>query len=214
VSEFTAIQGVSRTLQAILREHITNDPDPQLNGVPVDLRSPKEMRQANDTGISLWLYQVSRNEHLNNQQPIRPAVDLAPRKPLPVNLFYLVTPLRDIPDDEQALLGRVLQTFHDHNSLRGSDLRDSLRDELDELRVTLEQLSLEELTRIWHSLQEPYQLSVTYLVQVIRIDSAHDPLRTAPVVAGQADYSQVLGREKPRVQAGVAGPIGANGSNG
>jgi Pvc16 N-terminal domain len=36
-------------------------------------------------------------------------------------------------------------------------------------------LSLEELTRIWESLREPYRLSVCYLVRVTRIDSRRTP---------------------------------------
>lgn len=197
MSEFTAIRGVSRTLQALLREHITNDPDPQLNGVPVDLRSPKEMREADDTGVSLWLYMVRRNEFLLNQKPQRVIPAQLPHQPLPMNLYFLVTPLMDQPDDEQALIGRVLQTFNDHYTLRGADLQDSLQGEVEELRVTLEQLTLEELTRVWYSLQEPYQLSVTYEVQVIDIDSARAPVRVTPVEQKDSLFHQIQRIDQP-----------------
>jgi hypothetical protein len=191
MSDFTAIRGVSRSLQALLRDHITNDPDPQLNGVTVDLRSPKEMRSTEDTGVSLWLYQIRRNEFLLNQpSQLRPPGQI-PHQPLPVNLYYLVTPMMNQPDDEQALIGRVLQTFNDHYTLRGSDLQDTLQGGIEEIRVTLEQLTLEELTRVWYSLQEPYQLSVTYEVEVIAIDSARDPLRVTPVEQKLSNYHQI-----------------------
>jgi hypothetical protein len=192
VSDFTAIRGVSRTLQAILREHITDDGDPQLAGVTIDMESPKEMREANRTGVSLWLYRVTRNEHILNQPPQRVARDQVLRHPLPINLYYLVTPFTDDPVDEQALLGRVLQTFNDHNIVRGSDLQDSLQGGVEELRIALEPLSLEELTRIWHALQEPYQLSVTYQIQMISIESAHQPLHAAPVERKETTYMQIL----------------------
>ncbi len=191
MSDFTAIRGVSHTLQALLRDHITNDPDPQLNGVTVDLRSPKEMREAQDTGVSLWLYQIKRNEFLLNQPPARTSASQVPHQRLPVNLYYLVTPIIGQPDDEQALIGRVLQTFNDHYMLRGNDLQDSLAGEVEELRVTLEQLTLEELTRVWYSLQEPYQLSVTYEVQVIDIDSARSPVQVMPVEMRETLYHQI-----------------------
>ena len=32
-------------------------------------------------------------------------------------------------------------------------------------------LTLEELTRVWHAVQKPYRLSVSYDVRVIKIDS-------------------------------------------
>jgi hypothetical protein len=192
MSEFTAIRAVSLTLQQLLQQHITASSEPQLRDVDIDLRSPKEMREDEDTGISLWLYQVVRNGHTLNQAPQRITPDQSLQHPLPVNLYYLVTPLTDDPRDEQALLGRILQVFNDHSILRGGDLQDSLEGEGVELRVTLEMLTLEELTRIWNSLQESYQLSVTYLVQVVDIDSAQEPVQTAPVLARESHYNQVL----------------------
>ena len=192
MSDFTAIRGVTRTLRSILRQHITDDSAPQLAGIEVDLRSPKEMREEDITGISLWLYRVSRNEHVMNQAPLRVAADQIARHALPMNLYYLITPFTSDPEDEQALLGRVLQTLNDHSTLRGSDLQDSLFGGIEELRVTLEQLTLEELTRIWHSLQEPYQLSVTYVVQLISIESAHAPVRLPPVQVRESTYAQIL----------------------
>ncbi len=196
MSEFTAIRAVSRTLQALLQAHITNSPDPQLRNVPIDLSSPREMRDAaapntGPNGISLWLYRVTRNGDLLNEPPV-PVDDQLPRQPLPVDLFYLVAPITRTPENEQALLGRVLQVFSDHGVLRGSDLRDDLAGEPTELRLTLETLSLEELTRVWSALEESYQLSASYRVQVVRIDSGHEPLRTSPVRTRRARHDQVL----------------------
>ena len=42
--------------------------------------------------------------------------------------------------------------------------------------------TLEELTRVWTALQESYQLSVAYCVQVALINSEREPERVAPVV--------------------------------
>ncbi|MFQ5813114.1 MAG: DUF4255 domain-containing protein [Anaerolineae bacterium] len=193
MSEFTAIRAVSLTLRALLEEHITNSTDPQLAGVAIDLRSPKEMREANEAmGISLWLYRVTRNGHTLNQPPERIAPNQLKPHPLPVNLYYLVTPITQNPEDEQALLGRVLQVLNDHVILRGSDLRDTLQGGTEELRLTLETLSLEELTRVWDALKESYQLSVPYLVQVVTIDSDHEPVQAGPVVVKETEYKHIL----------------------
>jgi Pvc16 N-terminal domain len=193
MSDFTAIRGASRTLRQLLMDHVTNDPDPQLNGVPIDLRSPKEMRdQQNAQGISLWLYRVMRDGNTLHQPPERRLADLVPRPPLPLDLYYLITPIAATPEDEQGLLGRVLQVFHDHAVLRGPDLHDSLAGTDEELRMTLETLTLEELTRVWNSLQEPYQLSVSYMAQVVAIESDHEPVRSAPVTVKTTQYAQVL----------------------
>jgi hypothetical protein len=181
-------------MRQILLTHITNSTEPELQGVQIDLRSPREMRGTGQPsfGISLWLYQVVRNADLLNHPPVRPAPDRILRHALPIDLYYLVTPIAREPVDEQALMGRVLQVFNDHPTLRGSDLRDSLQNTQTELRLILEALSLEELTRVWHSLQEPYQLSVTYLVQLLSIQSDLEPVQSSPVVVRKTEYDQIL----------------------
>jgi hypothetical protein len=192
MSDYTVIRAVSETLRELLRAHITNDTEPQLNGVSIDLRSPREMREDNDArGVSLWLYRIVRNPDLRNYPPARPAPDQMARHSLAIDLYYLVTPIAAESTDEQVLMGRVLQTFNDHSILRGSDLQDPLKDP-DELRLALETPSVEEQTRIWHSLQESYQLSVTYQVQLVTIDAAHEPIQSKPVLVRQSDYRQVI----------------------
>jgi hypothetical protein len=196
VSEFTAIRAVSKTLQALLQDAITNSPDPQLRNVPIELSSPRELRDAASgnpvNAISLWLYRFARNGDLLNHPPERVDDKVLPQ-PLPLDLFYLIAPITATSDNEQALLGRVLQVFADRAIVRGTDLRDDLEDEPTELRLTLETLTLEELTRVWSALDEPYQLSASYRVQVIRIDSAQEPRRALPVQGRQTHYDQILG---------------------
>ena len=47
----------------------------------------------------------------------------------------------------------------------------SLAAEDQALKVTLAPLSLEERTRVWHAVQRPYRLSISYEVRVVRLDS-------------------------------------------
>jgi hypothetical protein len=196
VSEFTALRAVSFTLRALLEEHITNSTEPQLSGVPIDLRSPKELRVAQVNGVSLWLYRVARDGDLLNRPATRPSPNQVGHTQLPVSLSYLVTPLAEEPADEQVLLGRVLQVFNDHAILRGADLQKSPQVQplelRDEIRVSLEMLSLEEITRVWDSLQEPYELSVAYRVQVVSIESDHEPIETSPVLVRENQYTQIV----------------------
>jgi len=196
VSEFTAIRATSRTLQALLEDHITNSAEAQLSGVPIELASPRELRspdEANPTNVvSLWLYRVSRNPDLLNRSPVRDEQGQH-RHALPIELFYLVAPITPFPENEQALLGRVLQVLNDHATVRGTDLTDDLAGEDTELRITLETLTLEELTRVWNALDEPYQLSVSYRVQVIEVESGHEPAQTRPVETRRAAIAQVVG---------------------
>ncbi len=194
MSEFTAIRAVSRTLKALLEEHITNSTDPQLIGTQIHLRSPKEMRNNNDglQGISLWLYRVARDGYTLNLPPGRIAPDQLGSHPIPVHLYYLVTPIMTAPEDEQILLGKVLQAVNDHAILQGTDLQGDLEGSTVAFRLTLETLTLEELTRVWHALQESYQLSVCYWVQLVSIDSDLEPVQAAPVEVKETTYKQIL----------------------
>jgi len=100
--------------------------------------------------------------------------------------------MNEDPEAQQTVLGKVLQVFNDHAILRGSDLQISLSGSTEELRLILETLTLEELTRVWDALQEPYQLSVSYLVQVVSIDSSNEPVVTSPVLTRNTTHSQIL----------------------
>jgi hypothetical protein len=194
MSDFTAVRAVTETLFGILQAGITNSADPQLQGVSIDLRSPKEMREANGvTGVSLWLYRITRDPDFLNLPPERISPNQYRRAALPLHLYYLVTPLVTKPEDRQTLIGRVLQLFNDNATLSGATLADSLAGSQEAFRVTLETLTLEELTRVWHSLAEPYDLSVSYEVQVVSIDSDLEAVETPPVLVRQAGYAQIVG---------------------
>lgn len=189
MSDYQAIRAVSETLKALIETAVANTP----LAVTAHLETPKEMRLGTPkTGISLWLYRVTRNEHRLNQPAVRPQPNQLRRQPMPINLHYLVTPIMAQPADEQLLLGLLLQLFNDHPMVRGADLKDALAGGPEELRVTLETLSVEDLTRIWGALQEPYQTSLTYLVQVIEIESRLDPLAVAPIATSETSYYQIL----------------------
>ncbi|HEY6352732.1 MAG TPA: DUF4255 domain-containing protein [Candidatus Angelobacter sp.] len=192
MSDYTVISAVSSTLKEILKQNITLSPDTELNGVEIYLLSPKEMQDASNTGISVWLYKVTRMAEMLNEPPERISPNQIARVPLPVLLFYLVTPITTDPGTRHTLLGRVLQVLNDHSILRGSDLQGVLEGTNEQLRVNLEALSLEELSLVWEALSEPYQLSVTYLVQVAKIDSDLEPVKSGPVIEKKATYAEIL----------------------
>jgi hypothetical protein len=191
MSDFSVIGAVSRTLRDLLDQNITQSTG-VLNGIPIDLHSPREMQHAGATGVSVWLYKVSRMAEMLNDPPERKNVNQVQRTPLPVQLYYLVTPFMDDPLTRHTVLGRVLQVFNDNAILRGTDLQGVLQGSGEQLRVILEALTIEQLSLVWDALSEPYQLSVTYLVQVVKIDSDLEPLRSSPVLERDAEYTQII----------------------
>jgi hypothetical protein len=192
MSDYSVLSAVSSSLLTLLTNNITNALTVPLN-VPVQLFSPPEMDKVGQVpGISLWLYKVSRMAEMLNEPPERKSATQMARTPLPVLLHYLVTPMATDPLTRQTLLGRVLQVFNDHSILRGADLQGVLQNTTEQLRVNLEALTLEELSLVWDALGEPYQLSVTYLVQVAKIDSDLELVQSGPVLDKETTYSQIL----------------------
>jgi hypothetical protein len=194
MSDYSVLSAVSSTLQTLLTDNITNALAVPLN-VPIQLFSPKEMDTMGQVpGISLWLYKVSRMAEMLNEPPERKSMNQIARTPLPVLMHYLVTPMATDPLTRQTLMGRVLQVFNDHSILRGADLQGVLQNTTEQLRVNLEALTIEELSLVWEALGEPYQLSVTYLVQVAKIDSDLELLRSSPVLDKETTYTEILSK--------------------
>jgi hypothetical protein len=129
---------------------------------------------------------------LLNEPPERRGPNQIARTPLPIILHYLVTPVSGDPLTKHRLMGRVLQVFNDNAILRGAILQGTLKGTSEQLRIALEALTLEELSLVWDALSEPYELSVTYLVQVVKIDSDLELVKAPPVLERDATYSQVL----------------------
>jgi hypothetical protein len=193
MSDYTAVRAVSLALQALLKATITNSTDPQLNGVDITLFSPKVMRDKHKDGISLWLYRVNREPDTLNREPERISPTRLRHLPVPLTLHYLITPMRPDPEDEQALLGKVVQVMNDNAVMRGAQVGTVLAADDTELRLVIDGLSLEELARVWDVLKEPYQLSICYVVQIVAIDSDLDVAVRPPVLVGEERIYQIVG---------------------
>jgi hypothetical protein len=196
MSDFSAAADISTTLRELLEGFITNSPLPELNGVPVDLRTPKAMRDTNiNLGVSVYLYRIERSGDTLNGPIRRVSPTLSEHRGLPIILHYLISVVADQPLDQQRLLGRVLQVMNDHTVLRGAVLRGGFEDDTDAFRVNLEPMSMQDLARIWDAIQEPYLPSVSYEVQLITIDSQREPISGAPVLNKHANYGRVVNAE-------------------
>jgi len=198
---FTALRASSQTLAEFLRQRFLSDLtlapvfDPVAGGTMiVSLSTPQEMAANSLEGLSVWLYRVVRDDERLNVPPERIAFNQLRRTPLPVRLHYLMTPIitsnagGGAPETEQIILGRVLQTFNDHPLVSGADLQGPFEGTGVELALRLETLALDEITRIWDSLERPYQLCVSYEVGVAAIDSMREDQGGTPVAVAAPEY--------------------------
>jgi len=147
--------------------------------------NPTETAKNSSQRLSIWLYQVTENEFLKNQPANTGGPHTVTRDPpLVLNLFFLITPFAPSRDFDLLLLGSTMQTLYDNPIVL---LRRPLEQVFEDLRIVLCRLTLEELTRIWEALREPYRLSVCYQVRVTHIDSRRTS-QTARVVELESDH--------------------------
>lgn len=177
MADYDVLVAVGQTLIQLLWQQIQIDPelaaiiasDQQLSLEP-PAKFLKDTEVQQDT-LSLYLYQIEENGEMKNQPPRLVAGKSLRVAPLSLNLFYLVTPLTGSAVKDQKLLGKVMQTFYDQAMLAGPTLQGSLKDTDTELRLLLNPMSLEDLTKLWNSWQRPYRLSVSYEIKVVFIAS-------------------------------------------
>lgn len=198
MSDFRAIGGVSATLQALLLDRMEL-PD-GVSSAPVTVGPPPFSAKDNDPhkeepSVNLFLYRVTENGHLQNQEiPGRGTPGAYGHPPLSLNLHYLVTAYgnKDVSggaappifDDTTAhfLLGSAMRVLHDVPIVTESVIKvrppsgtmvlhESLRDELEHVKLSLEPLTLEDITKVWTALALRYRLSAAYVVNVVQIES-------------------------------------------
>jgi hypothetical protein len=198
---YTALSATSETLAEYLRQQLAADIDFFANGtMEVTLNNPHEMTDGGRQGLSVWLYRVERDEQRVNQPPRRIGPSRIEPTPLPLRLHYLITPIVNLenaesPSTEQTILGRVLQALHDRPVLRGADLQGDLAGTQAELTARLEALGLEEIARVWEALERSYQLSVSYEVGVVYIQSQREPEAVSPVEVVRPEWGVITATE-------------------
>jgi len=200
---YTALHATSLTLRGFLEGRFQADsvlgPSFTAGGFVVSLSTPEEMTKIPAQGLSVWLYRVIRDDQRLNDPPVRISPTQLRPVPLPLRLHYLMTPITNRttgdPGTEQLIMGKVLQAFYSHPVLRGAVLKGDFEDTEVELKVRLESMSLEEITRVWEALEGSYQLSVSYEVSIVNIDPDLEPERITPVQIAMPEYGVIVGPE-------------------
>lgn len=192
------IEYTSRTMVDLIRAHL----DAVMPGHQVDVRlatphtfpSHKNLRRS---AITVFLYRVFEHAELRNSAQRRMPDGSLRRQPLAIECCFLITTWGargndPVANDESAaleehrLLGIAMQAMYDHAEVDRAELyedlsRASVWGPRDALQISLDSLPIEDLYRIWDSSEIPYQLSATYRVRVLGLDSS-EVLRSTPVV--------------------------------
>lgn len=171
-----SIGKVSESLKNLLEARMT----PSTN---ITLLSPAD-NSPHTTRVNLFLYRVTPNVHLNNQDwRLKPGTtDQLVAPPLTLNLFYLLTAFAPLDPntgsvDAHGLLGEAMRVLHENAIVPQAALENGLRQ--GSVKVTPLALDMEEMSKIWLALQQDFRLSAGYEVSYIDVPAkAERPLPT------------------------------------
>jgi hypothetical protein len=201
VSNFLSIAAVTTTLQSILFQSVTSDPDLSDTTVTI-LPLDKARGNVTNNQLNLFLYHITRNQAWSNRDmpgQVKPGETAFP--PLPLNLYYLLTAFGRENDATQAfgheLLGKAMLTLHDHALLKPDDIRNAtaagfprsdLDRQIERVRITFQPLTLDELSKLWTGFAMQLRLSAAYEISVALIESSHPVKTPLPALTrGRAD---------------------------
>jgi hypothetical protein len=163
---------------------------------------------ADPNQLNIFLHQTTLNPALRNLDlPTRgPAGELINNPPLPVNLHYLMSAYGSQDYYPELILGYAMQVLHENSVLTRNTIRRALlppapvpglpkeladsrlADQVEQIKVTPEVLSTEELSRLWSAMNAHYRPSISYQVTVVLIEGARSTSAALPV-AGPSSTS-------------------------
>ncbi len=161
--------------------------------------------------LNLHLYRLTANSGWLHSNLFASQEERQCSLPLALDLHYLLTAYGERDFQAEILLGYAIQSLYETpiltreairsalaststDSTRGAALptltalsASTLADQLEQIKISPEFLSMEEMSKLWSSLQARSRLSVTYQVSVVLIENR----RVDTAMAG--DVSQAVG---------------------
>jgi hypothetical protein len=175
--DFSAISDVSRTLETFITTGLST-----LTPAPPPVAEVHDLQgtiSTNPARLTLFLFEVVEDASQRNRPPVRldsmppapPSVQVS-KPPMALLLRYLMTPWSGDRFTDHQIVGRTLQILYDGAILSGTQLQGTTLQNTDvALKITLAPITLEDRSRVFHSVQRPYRLSLSYDVRVINLDT-------------------------------------------
>jgi hypothetical protein len=231
MSSALAIAGVSALLQRLLYDGLVEMISLLGGQARVSIGPPDRVTSngENDpTRLNLFLYQVSSNQGWRNQE--LPSRDVSGRQRLSnpalgIDLHYLISAYGAAELHAEILLGYAMQCLHQTPVLSRASIRDALtstsiddkvRDilnaarletQVEQLKITPEYLSNEEMSKIWTALQTHCRPTAAYQVSVVLI-RAEDPIRAPLPVLTRGEPAPGAKRDPGvQVRPGLIPPV-------
>ena len=201
-----ALATVTAVLQNFIQNSITDhDLAATLGGnITVSAEPPDRIDNgaASPDRINLFLFQATENQGWRNSGlPSRNADgDRISNPPLALDLSYLLTAYGSGPLHAEALLGLAMFVLHEMPVLTRDAIRavavappqppllaglqaSQLADQIEQIKVAPQVMSVEEISKIWSALQSQYRPTAVYKASVVLVESQRSVRPALPVRA-------------------------------
>jgi hypothetical protein len=184
---------VQHDLASVLGGNVTISAEPP-DRIDIGASSPDR--------LNLFLFQATENQGWRNVGfPTRAANgDRISNPPLALDLHYLLTAYGSADFHAEVLLGHAMFVLHEMPVLTREAIRAAipvpppvtlpngltaaeLADQIEQIKITPENMSVEELSKIWSALQSQYRPTAVYRASVVLIESRRSIRPTLPVRA-------------------------------
>lgn len=209
MSSALAVAGVTAVLRDLLIDGlIDNDVSGAVGNVTVSLLPPDRVVSGTEASqLNLFLYQVSPNSGWRNEG--LPSRDGSGRQrlanaPLALNLHYLLSAFSAEDLHAEILLGYAMQLLHENPVLTREAIRTALHpapdvgatlpaalraladsgleDQMEQIKITPESLSTEDLSKLWSATLSHLRPSAAYMASVVLIQAREPARAPLPVI--------------------------------
>ncbi len=168
-----AISDIGATLVSLLSQSM-----PELGTEDIGLYTPAIFPDTTLPKLSLFLYGLNEDPNYVNRE-YKKADDTSLQDPgLALELFYMLIPnspaikSSDRALEEHKWLGHAMQVLRRNTVLVDPVLQGGLANKGLQIKITLNPVPLDDLTKIWQALQtRPFKLSICYRVGPVFIES-------------------------------------------
>ena len=204
MSSAYAIAGVTAVLQGIVEQGLVDHGTNTALGSDATVSAVSPDRVTNDPGLNLFFYQATPNSAWRNEcLPVRNSrSERLTNQPLALDLHYLISVNAETDLFSEILLGSVMQTLHEKPFFDRNEIRNllsppplpevdpilnmldaaGLADQIEQIQVTPEYLSNEDMSKLWSAVQSNYRPSAAYVTTVVLIEAKRPEISSLPVL--------------------------------
>lgn len=189
MATFQAIGSVAEAVARLLGQ--TWQPS-LLNGsaLQFEVYQGKDFSKPMDLGVSVFVYQVG----VNKVQRTLPPADPQHRRPLPLDIWLLLTAWAQDASMEHAILGWAMRAIDDNPILSSGFLNAFIpgvfRPE-ETVELVPAELTNDEVFQLWQVLPSSLQLSAPYVARVLRVESELTVPQGSPVRTRELEFGTV-----------------------